>query len=132
MSEFINGVSEVITKIGKLHLKCPNKNSQKGGRTNGRYKAWRKAVYTRDYYTCQVCGSKGYLNAHHIRGYTRHKTLRYEVSNGITLCRVCHNKFHEKYGKSNFPSIVKLISEGILDLDIKKKQKRIIKLNETN
>ena len=127
MSEVKNGVSEVIEKIGKLHLKKPSKNNQKNGRTNGKYKAWRKAVYERDYYTCRVCGRKGYLNAHHIRGYTRHKNLRYEVRNGFTMCRWCHYKFHKKYGKSNFPSIVKLINEGKLNLN--NSEKKETKLN---
>lgn len=130
MSEVKNGVSEVIAKIGKLHLKCPSKNTNKNGRTNGRYKAWRKAVYAKDSHTCRVCGRKGYLNAHHIRGYSKHKNLRYDVNNGFTMCRWCHYKFHKKYGKSNFPSIIKLISEGSLDLNIQKNKHREVELND--
>lgn len=118
MLEVQNGISKIITKIGKIHLKTPSKNNSKNSRTNGRYKAWRKAVYSRDHYTCRICGKKGYLNAHHIRSFSRHKNLRYEASNGITMCRWCHYKFHKKYGKSNFPSIIKLLNEGKLELNI--------------
>lgn len=61
---------------------------------------WRKQVYNRDYYTCQVCGnSNTYLNAHHLESYHWCEELRYEVDNGITMCKDCHIKFHSIYGK---------------------------------
>ena len=53
----------------------------------------RKAVFDRDNYTCATCNKKGvYLEAHHIQTFSSHPELRFEVSNGITLCRDCHNK----------------------------------------
>jgi 5-methylcytosine-specific restriction endonuclease McrA len=57
------------------------------------YKAWRKSVYSRDKFTCQMpgCKSKKSLQAHHIRKWSTASSLRYEKSNGITLCRNCHN-----------------------------------------
>lgn len=57
------------------------------------YKQWRTAVFERDHYTCQVCGQAGnYLNADHILPWVSHPELRYEVSNGRTLCVPCHRK----------------------------------------
>lgn len=59
-----------------------------------KYKAWRKAVFERDNYTCQNCGKKGghkNLQAHHIKEWTNYPELRYDVSNGQTLCKSCHN-----------------------------------------
>lgn len=55
------------------------------------YKQWRKAVFERDNYTCQFCGLRGCrLHADHILPYSTHIELRYEVSNGRTLCVSCH------------------------------------------
>lgn len=62
------------------------------------YKAWRKAVFERDNYTCQMCGDRkgGNLNAHHIKPYKDYPDLRYEISNGTTLCKQCHIKIHQQ------------------------------------
>lgn len=55
------------------------------------YKQWRKSVFERDGYTCQVCKKVGgELNAHHIKSYAQYPELRYETNNGITLCVDCH------------------------------------------
>ncbi len=67
-----------------------------------RYRAWRKAVFERDGYTCQdkikgCCidnGKGGNLEAHHLKEYSKFIELRYEVSNGITLCKNCHRLRH--------------------------------------
>lgn len=60
---------------------------------------WRLKVFKRDKYTCQCCGVlKQYLNAHHIYSYHSHKKLRYKTSNGVTLCKNCHRKFHKEFG----------------------------------
>lgn len=67
------------------------------------YTEWRKEVYKRDNYTCQICGdnSGGNLNAHHLEGYAKNKKLRTIVLNGITLCEFCHKEFHNRYGYNN-------------------------------
>ena len=58
------------------------------------YKQWRKAVYERDSYICQMCGDKkgGNLQAHHILPWANFKEFRYNINNGITLCKKCHEK----------------------------------------
>lgn len=63
------------------------------------YQDWRKAVYERDDYICQVCSNiRGNLNAHHLESYTSNKELRTTLSNGVTLCETCHKDFHHQYG----------------------------------
>ena len=57
------------------------------------YKQWRMAVFTRDNFTCRICGaSKVQLNADHIIPWAVDESLRYEVSNGQTLCVPCHKE----------------------------------------
>ena len=70
------------------------------GRKTSEYKAWRKAVFERDNYTCQICGKRGgKLNAHHIERYRKCVERRTDLTNGITLCDVCHKKIHHLEGK---------------------------------
>jgi 5-methylcytosine-specific restriction endonuclease McrA len=72
------------------------------------YKArqWRSDVFTKDNFTCQWCGNRSYLEAHHIKEQykiieeNKIKTLEealnceelWNINNGITLCKNCHNK----------------------------------------
>lgn len=69
------------------------------GRHNGKvpikqsyeYKLWRQQVFTRDNFICQHCGQRGgELQADHIRPQSVFPELRFELSNGRTLCRPCH------------------------------------------
>ena len=87
------------------HADFSGKNSSnwKGGITSWRnalpqtraYKNWRKAVFERDDYTCQMCDVRGgYLEAHHILPVRDNKNtlLIFDIDNGITLCKECHDK----------------------------------------
>lgn len=66
-------------------------------RSTRQYKEWRSNVFERDNYTCQDCGVKGgYLEAHHIKSFAHHEHLRFEIDNGITLCKKCHRSKHKK------------------------------------
>lgn len=67
------------------------------------YKNWRQKVYKRDNYTCQICKNNkhGTLEAHHIYSFHSHEHLRFITSNGVTLCKDCHTKFHKEYGYEN-------------------------------
>lgn len=62
------------------------------------YKKFRKNVTKRDKNTCQMpgCGSKKKLQVHHIRPWSKAASLRYEESNGITLCKQCHDSIKNK------------------------------------
>lgn len=58
-----------------------------------RYRRWRARVFARDRHTCRLCGAtKVYLEAHHILRKADFPHLTYRVSNGITLCKACHEK----------------------------------------
>lgn len=59
------------------------------------YIQWRKAIFQRDNYTCLWCGvsgNKAYLHADHIKPWAKYPELRYDVTNGRTLCIDCHEK----------------------------------------
>jgi hypothetical protein len=62
------------------------------------YKIWRQTVRRRDKNTCQMpkCKCKKRLQAHHIRKWSSASMLRYDVNNGITLCRTCHDSINGK------------------------------------
>lgn len=67
-------------------------------RDSAEYKKWRNDVYQKDNFKCVNCGSKDKINAHHIKSWKNYPELRYEVSNGITLCEKCHIDYHKQYG----------------------------------
>jgi predicted restriction endonuclease len=85
---------------------CPNwkggiSRVYKTGYYSVEYKEWRKKVFERDNYTCQKCGDKNYITPHHIKSFAKFPDLRFEVSNGITLCKDCHSEVDKYRGKRN-------------------------------
>ncbi len=65
----------------------------KRGYKSEQFKHWRDEVFKRDNYICQSCSQRGgYLTAHHIKSFAKYPELRYEISNGKTLCPTCHAK----------------------------------------
>lgn len=89
----------------------------KGGTTHSRnlamrrldYRQWRSSVFDRDCWTCVFCGledseriGKGaIIQADHIMPYAFFPELRYEISNGRTLCVPCH-KQTKTWGAKSF------------------------------
>lgn len=97
-----------IEELGRNH-RGANHWNWKGGitekdraeRMTKVYDVWRKSVYARDSWTCRKCGVKcksETIVAHHKKAWKDHIELRYEVSNGMTLCRKCHKKVHKNIG----------------------------------
>ena len=96
-----------------------NSNFWKGGISTERqkiyasieYKNWRKSVFERDGYMC-VIGKKEHgdrLQADHIKPFSLFPELRFELSNGRTLCIDCHKKTDTYGGR-----IIKLKTKSIL------------------
>lgn len=59
---------------------------------------WRKSVYQRDDYKCTICGESHTLEAHHLNSYTNFKDMRFDINNGVTLCKNHHKDYHLKFG----------------------------------
>lgn len=85
---------------GKKGMCGKNHPNWQGGKTelvqklrnSKEYAKWRKLVFERDKYICKICGyDKGHiLEAHHYMMFSKNENLRFDVSNGITLCQRCH------------------------------------------
>ena len=81
------------------NIRCGEKNNLwQGGitpinrriRTSSEYKNWRRIIFERDDYTCQICGKRGVnLRANHIKKFSDYPELRFEFNNGITICSDC-------------------------------------------
>ena len=104
--------AEERTKLGRLISRAtkgkphPNQSGEKhpqwrGGvtpinekiRRSLPYKAWRTTIFQRDDYTCQDCSKRGgKLHADHIKPFCNYPELRFEISNGRTLCDACHKQ----------------------------------------
>lgn len=85
-------------------------------RKSWEYKDWRALVYERDSFTCKRCGASNVeLNAHHVLNFSSNEDLRFDINNGITLCKKCHKLFHSRYGTKN--NTRKQLNEFIADID---------------
>lgn len=61
-------------------------------------KNWKREIFERDNFTCQVCGKRGgRLVADHIKPFSLYPDLRLDVSNGRTICKPCDLK-SDTYG----------------------------------
>lgn len=109
---------KICTNTGRTHFKKghvspPGLNkgripwNWKGGvdivnrriRQSEEYSAWRISVWQRDYWTCKNCGHKGKdIVAHHIKSFSKYPKVRFDVENGVTLCRSCHKRVHSEIG----------------------------------
>lgn len=88
-----------------------NAPAWKGGkathRTRSKYRGelaqWRKAVFGRDNYTCQICSTNGEdIHAHHIKPLAEFPEIALDIDNGQTLCIPCHEEIHGR--KMSSPS----------------------------
>lgn len=75
-------------------------------RTSLEYRLWREAVFKRDNWTCVWCGVRGgALNADHVKPFAFFPKLRFELSNGRTLCVLCHKTTDTYASKISYKKI---------------------------
>ena len=64
-------------------------------KASSKWKEWRKQVFDRDDYTCQICHKVGgMLHPHHIKAKAKYLESIFDVENGITLYKDCHMWIH--------------------------------------
>ena len=59
-----------------------------------RRNAWAYEVKERDGFACRLCGSTEGIEAHHIVPWDADPGQRFNPENGITLCRLHHDRIH--------------------------------------
>lgn len=61
------------------------------------YKKWRLSIYRRDRFKCRWPGCKNpkhKLKAHHIMKWSTYPLMRFNIDNGITLCKYHHEQIN--------------------------------------
>jgi 5-methylcytosine-specific restriction endonuclease McrA len=72
---------------------------------------WKHMVKYRDRGVCQTCGiKKPLMHAHHIYPVEEYPEKRNDLSNGITLCPMCHSRAHRYHDN---PELNRLIGRGV-------------------
>ncbi len=90
-------------------------NYTKKIKSSRQYKRWRKQIFERDDYTCQLCGQRGgKLEPHHIYEFSLYPNKRFDVNNGITLCRKCHLEVHKAYRVGFKEEYMDMLQEKVL------------------
>jgi 5-methylcytosine-specific restriction endonuclease McrA len=87
------------------------------------YRVWRAEVIRGDS-RCAICSGLVNREAHHLNHASYFPLERFDVANGITLCKSCHRQFHtnfktstrEKCTLEDFLNFQKLVSyiKGLL------------------
>jgi len=56
---------------------------------------WSREVRMSDNYHCVYCNTSKKLSAHHIFPKSKYPELKFNLSNGILLCKKCHDEIHK-------------------------------------
>lgn len=96
--EHIEKLKRLFTGTGGPNWKGGRTEKNKVLRSSSQFREWREKVFKRDNYTCQFCGARSVkgnrveLHPDHIEPFALFPELRFEISNGRTLCAPCHRK----------------------------------------
>lgn len=97
MSEKMSGVNN------PLYISGCSKSRKDEYKKDYEIRDWRNAVFKRDNYTCQKCfKNKVKLNADHIKTWSEHPKLRFDINNGRTLCVNCHKEVTREWMRKNW------------------------------
>ena len=71
------------------------------GFRGNRYNRWSRRIRRLAGHVCKTCGSLENIVAHHPYNWKDFPDKRYNVENGVALCRRCHINFHVEHGYGN-------------------------------
>jgi len=91
-NKLIRREAKHIKNVGYFHPACYDKRLKKDLEKQADA-LWRIAVFNKWGYYCAFCAHEAYCAHHHFRK-GNHPELRYEINNGIPICRECHAKIH--------------------------------------
>jgi len=104
ISEVQKGTNQKPETIEKRRQKNLGQRRKETRHVSRKYWQWRDAVKEKDKWKCQHCGcdEKKKLHAHHIISWMNDESKRFDINNGMTLCKNCHAKEEtkNKVGKS--------------------------------
>ena len=60
---------------------------------------WKRSIYELYGNRCAICGGSEKLHAHHIESFAANESLRFDLENGICLCKTCHSAYHISFMK---------------------------------
>jgi hypothetical protein len=89
---------------------------ERNKRNDPEYQQWVKKVKKRDNGICKINNKdcSGYCVVHHILSWSEYPELRYNINNGITLCRAHHprKRAEEKESEAKFLELIQV--SGVL------------------
>lgn len=94
--KFFDGYNENLIPVIISKRKHTRKPKQQRGSL---HRAWALLVKNKSMNKCDKCGSKEYLEAHHIESYKDNEELRFSIDNGMTMCNKCHREHHKHNGR---------------------------------
>ena len=72
---------------------------------------WSKAVKVKHHGKCVICYQTASAS-HHLIG-RRHKSVRWDIDNGVALCVNCHRLVHDGKIKLDIPEEVRILSRQV-------------------
>ena len=94
-----NLIGDDVTIEEYSYLAIEDEQEEINSRNSPEYKEWVNSILSRDDSNCIICGEKRAPHTHHVFGYKKHPNYRLDVDNGVVLCRWCHHKYHDVFGK---------------------------------
>lgn len=74
---------------------------------------WSAQIIARDGAKCTQCGATGIeLHAHHLLSWKSNPLHRFDLSNGVTLCYICHWNVHSQQQRKNSVNSVDTLTGG--------------------
>lgn len=99
----------MLTQLTKLNNRI-QKSSDKKKIIKDLEKMWHIAVFMREGNRCIVCG-KPATDAHHIIRRSQSLALKYDLKNGVPLCRACHFGLHKRDDIRIYKAILEYIGD---------------------